>query len=135
MRGDGEAQAPVVHEQRAAGKEDGEELGMRERHPRRVTRALVEIEAERLAGVHLHRPVPPERPEPELRPLEVEEDPDRASLLLLDGADDLDPAAVVRRLSVAEVEAEEIRAGPEQGRDDLAIIARRPEGGHDLGLA
>ena len=135
MRGDGQAQTPVVHEQRGAGKEDGKQLWMRERHPLRVSRAFVEIEPERLAGVHFHGPSPAEPPEPEFRPLEVEKDPDWASLLLFDGADELDPAEMVRRLSVAEVEPEEIRSGPKQRRDDLVLIARRPQGGHDLGLA
>ena len=135
VRGHREPEPPVVNEQGGAGDEHREELRVRKLHPSGIARPVGEIEPKGLAGLHLHGPVPAERPEPELRPLEIEENPDRAALLLLHGPDDLHPPLVVLGLSVTEVEPEEVRSGPEQGCDDLALIACRPQSGHDLGLA
>ena len=53
--------------------------------------------------------------------------------LLLEGANLLDPLAVVVMHAVAEVEAEHVGAGFEQGAQPLGAGRCRPQGGDDLG--
>ena len=76
-----------------------------------------------------------ESAEPELRPLEVDKDADRAAGLFLHLADHRDPLPhhVVR--SVAHVDAENVRAGGEQRRDGLSVRRSGPEGGDDFDAA
>src|SRR5271154_587222 len=70
--------------------------------------------------------------EPELRPLQVDEDADRAARLLFERANHRHALAhdVVR--SVAHIDAKDVSASGEQGGDGLAVARGGAEGGDDL---
>ncbi len=76
-----------------------------------------------------------ERAEPELRPLQVDKDADRAAGLFLHLADHRHtlPHHVMRR--VAHVDAKDVRAGGEQRGDGLAVGRSGAEGGDDFDAA
>ena len=76
-----------------------------------------------------------ERAEPELRPLQVDKDADRAAGLFLDLADHRDPLPHPVMRGVAHVDAKDVGAGGEQGGDRLAVGRGGAEGGDDLDAA
>ena len=76
-----------------------------------------------------------ERAEPELRPLQVDEDADRAAGLFLHLADHRDPLPHPVMRSVAHVDAKDVGAGGEQGGDGLAVGRSGAERGDDFDAA
>ena len=108
----------VVHQQMDAGRQGREDLGMRQRHPVTVAGRGVEVEAD--AGPFLDHERPfGHRAEPQLRPLEVGQDGDRAAGPGFDIAHDIEAFPVVLVAAVAEIETENVGARVEQGLDDL----------------
>jgi hypothetical protein len=131
---DPEAQAPVIQQQVGADLDGFEDLRMRQLGARGIARLVVEIEAEGPTGLQLHRAAG-EGADPQLRPLQVHQDADRAFVFLLDLADEVIALLVIRVGSVAEIEAEDVGAGLEQRGNLFARRAGRPECGQDLGFA
>ena len=73
--------------------------------------------------------------EPELRPLQVDKDADRATGLLLDVADHRDPLAHPVMRSMAHVDPEHVGSGGEKRSDGLAVSRSRAERGDDFDAA
>ena len=111
-----------------------EDLGVRQRHPLLVARLGAEVEAEGGAARELDRAVA-EGADPELRPLQVDDDRDRPLGLGLDRAHRLVALRLVGVAAVREIEPEGVGAGLEQAADLLLRRARRPERGEDLRVA
>ena len=99
-----------------------------------VARVLVEVEAEMRAGGDL-RPAARKIAEAELGSLQIGEDADRPAGLALDLANLGKARAMLVVGAMAEIEAEDVDAGLEQGADALEAGARRPHGRDDLGAA
>ena len=91
---DPQADPTVVEEQFLPGLDRLEHLRMRQPHPARVARRLVEIEPELLALGQRDRALG-EGTDPEFRALQVGHRRDRAAELLLQGADRLQPLRVI----------------------------------------
>ena len=121
----------VVDENAVAGRERTQDFRMRQLHPSRVAGRGVAVEHEDVALVQL-RPAVGEQAEPQLRSLQVDQHSDRPARLLLERADPRHPLPhrVVR--GVAHVDAKNVGAGGEEGRDGLAIGRGRAEGGDDF---
>ena len=68
------------------GSTRGEDLRMRQIDARRVARRRIGVEHEAVAVLHLHRAAG-EGAEPQLRPLQIDQDADRAAGVALDAAD------------------------------------------------
>jgi len=127
-----QAQAAVVEQQVGAGADHREDLGMRQGGALVVARRLVEVEPE--FGARRQRDLAvAERADAQLRALQVEQDADRPAEALLKGADGLHAGAMVLVHAVAEVEAEDVDAGAEQGLDALRRRAGGAKRGNDLG--
>ena len=94
----------------------------------------VHVEAQLLALLQLHRPLG-EGAEPQLGALQVHQDGDRVIVFLLERAELLDPLAMIVVRAVAEVQAEDVGAGLEQGAQALGRRSGGPQGGDDLGEA
>ena len=125
----------VVEQQRMPGPQRGEDLRMRKLHARAVARRLVGIQHEALAVLQLDRAVR-ERPEPQLRPLQVDQDADRpaiAAISTLRMVGHQLPHLVMRRM--AHIDAENVGARLEQAADHRALRRGWPEGREDLDAA
>ena len=114
--------------------QSGEDLGVRQPDPHRVARRGVEVEPKRTARLECDGSAG-EGADAELGTLQVGEDADRPSYLLLDRPDRLVAGLMIGMAAVAEVEPEHVGTGLEQGPDSRSIRARRAEGGDDLGVA
>jgi hypothetical protein len=90
--GDGKAHLAVVDEKRVARLDAGEDLRMRQVGARRIAFRRVAVEDERVAGLHRGRPAL-ERAKAQLRPLKIDQDPDRPVIVTLDAADHGDDLA------------------------------------------
>jgi hypothetical protein len=107
---------------------------MGQQHPAGTSRALgVEIQAKRLVLAELDWAAR-EGADAQLRTLQVEQHADGAPALALHLANDFHAALVILVLAVAEIQAEDVGAGIEEGLYGLEVIAGRPEGGDDLGM-
>jgi hypothetical protein len=107
---------------------------MRQAHAPLVARRGIEVEAERGARLQADR-TGGEGADAQLGPLQVEQHADRPAGLALDTADEFQPFLVLGVGAVAEVQAEDVRAGVEQGADGGEVGARGAERGDDLGVA
>jgi galactarate dehydratase len=107
---------------------------MRQIRARRIARLVREVEPERGAGRQRNRAVG-ERSDAQLRALHVGQHADRTPDALLDGADLLQPLAVLLVRAVAEIEPEHVDAGEKQRTDHGLARARRAERRDDLGIA
>ena len=106
---------------------------MRQRYPLGGARGMVEIEVHAVArgqGQGLDKPA-----DPQLRALQVGQHPDRPADLALDAANEVVARPMFGMAAVAEIEAEHVRSGIDQGADGRGVRARRPQGRHDLGPA
>ena len=124
----------VVEQQLHPGSECLEDLRMGQADPLLVSGSASQIEAKLRAGGQDHT-AGSERAEPQLRPLQVHENSDRPSNVLLDGPDEIVALLVILVGAVAEVQAEHIRSRVEQAADDFRAGACRSQGGDDLGVA
>ena len=111
-----EAHLAVVDQQLNARRQRGEHFRMRQRHPLARARRRVEVEAERFALGEPYRAVR-EPPDPQLWTLQVGEDRDRPAGFLLDRAHDVVARLMLLVAAMAEVEAEHVGPGLEQGAD------------------
>ena len=128
---DFEPDLAVVDEEVCPRLQGVEDLGMGKRDPFRTSGRRIEIEGEGAAFFE-DRASTLELPDPELRPLQVEQHPDGASGGGFDLADRLEAPAVVVVAAVAEVEPEHVDPGGEQRPDGLRRRRRGAEGGDDL---
>jgi hypothetical protein len=117
-----------------AGRKRAQDFRVRQIDPRRSAQRRIAVQSEDVALVQVCAAVG-ERAESELRPLQVDEHPDRTAGLLFERADHRHALAhdVVR--GVAHVDAEDVGAGGEQGGDGLAVARGGAEGGDDLDAA
>src|SRR3984957_6625033 len=114
-----------------AGGERTQDFRMRQVDARRSAERRVAVEGEDVALMEV-RAASVEDAEPELRPLQVDEDADRAARLLFERANHRHALAhdVVR--SVAHVDAKDVGARGGQGGDGLAGARGGAGGGDDL---
>ena len=124
----------VVDEERRAGRERREDLRVRQRDAGGVAVGRVEVEAEARPLLERHR-AGGEGAAPELRPLQVGEDADRAADLGLDLADERVAPGDVVLGAVAHVEPEHVGAGEEEIADHLVGVRGGAEGRDDLDVA
>mmetsp|Transcript_14898 Transcript_14898/g.44915 ORF Transcript_14898/g.44915 Transcript_14898/m.44915 type:complete len:380 (+) Transcript_14898:1431-2570(+) len=117
---------PVVDEQRLARLERLQDLGVRQLHAAGVALLVVEVEAELVAHRELELGVVLEHAAALLGALEVGEHADGVVVLLLDLADDLGDLALLLA-AVAQVEAEDVRAGLEELLDHVLPEGLRPQ--------
>ena len=129
-----EPELAVVDEDRVARPERAQHLRVRQMHPLGVARRLVGVEGEGLA-LDQHGAIAPESADPELRPLQVDEDADGAAVAPLQLADGGHALAQAVARGVAHVDAEDVDAGLEQARHHLGGIRGGAEGGDDLGAS
>ena len=132
--GDPEAHLAVIDEELVARLQRGEDLGMRQRRPRLVAGFVVEVEPEIGAGRESH-PATGEIAEPELRALQIGEDADRSPGFGLDAADVGEERAVIVVRAVAEIAAEDVDPGIEQGAQPRRARTRRTQRRDDFGAA
>ena len=118
--GDPQHHFAVVDEEPVSLGERAQDFRMRQIDARLAAGGGVAVKDEGLAVLQFGGAAG-ERAEPELRPLQVDKDADRAAGLFLDIADHRDPFAHPVMRSMAHVDAEDVRAGGEQGRDGLAV--------------
>ena len=121
--GDGEPDLAVVDQQRVARLDGGEDFRMRQVHARGVAGRCVGVEHEGVAGFHRHRAAG-ERADPQLRPLQIDQDADRPAGVALDRADHAHQLAHALLAGVAHVDAEDVGAGLEQLRDHVGSSTR-----------
>ena len=129
-----QAHLAVVEQQRVAGLDRLEDLGMRQVHARDAARRLVGIERERRALRQHHRAAF-ELPDAKLRALQIDQDADRPLAFVLDRADGRHQLAHAVMRRVAHIDAEDVGAGAEQRGDHGTLGRRRAERGDDLGTA
>ncbi len=127
-------QLAIVDQQARIGFGRREQFGMRQMHARRVARRLVGVEHEGLALNQLGGAVL-ERPDAQLRPLQIDEDRRRAAGLLFERADRGDNFGVAGMIAVAHIDAKGVRPRAVQFGDHLGIGARGTEGRQDANLA
>ena len=99
-----------------------------------VAGARVQVQAEALAGLQLHRPLR-EGAHAQLGALQVGHHADGAAGLGLDLAQDGHADRVILGAAVAEVQPEHVHAGMEQAAEGIAVAAGRTQRGDDLGAA
>ena len=107
---------------------------MRQINSGQVAWGWIAVQHEGVALAQVRAPVG-KRAEPQLRPLEVDQDADRAAGLLFERADHRHPLAHRVMRGVTHVDAENVDAGGEQPGDGLAIGGGGAEGGDDLDAA
>src|SRR6185437_4019885 len=105
---------------------------VRQVHARGVARRRIGIEDEILAAVDFG-PVVLEAAEPELRPLQIDENADRPIAFRFNLADRRHQLTHLLVRGVTHIDAEDVRAGLEQAANDDAARRSRPERRHDLG--
>ena len=132
LAGDAQAQFAVVQQQGGADAGGGHDLRVGQLHALRVAGHGGQVEPEALPGLQRDA-AGLEAADAQLGPLHVGEDADRAADLLLQRADGGDEGGVVLVGAVAEVQAEDVGAAPEQAAQHLGRGAGRAERGHDLG--
>ena len=133
-RGDPQHHFAVVDEYPVPLRERAQDFRMRQIDARLPAGRGVAVKDEGLAALQVGGAAG-ERAEPELRPLQVDKDADRAAGLFLHIADHRDPLPHHVMRSVAHVDAEDVRAGGEQRRDGLSVGRSGPEGGDDFDAA
>ena len=124
----------VVDQQLVALGHRREQFRMRQADPRRGPGRFLAVERERLA-CREHRRAALEVADPELRPLQIDQDRGRPPLLLLERANRLEQRDLRRLVAMAHVDPERVRAGLVELTDHLRAAARRPECGEDAHLA
>ena len=105
---------------------------MRQMHAGGVAGRGIGVEDELLALVEVGRVVL-ERAEPQLRPLQIDQDADRPAILGFDRADRRHELAHPVVAGVAHVDAKDVGAGREQAADHAPVAGRRPERRYDFG--
>ena len=133
-RGDPQHHFAVVDEDPVPLRERTQDFRMRQIDARLAPGRGVAVKDEGLAALQVGAAAG-ERAEPELRPLQVDKDADRAAGLFLHIADHRDPLPHPVMRSMAHVDAEDVRAGGEQGRDGLSVGRSGPESGDDFDAA
>ena len=131
---DREPHLAVVDQQRAPGRDRGENFRMREICACGIARRRVAVEYEACAFLH-HRRAAGEGAEPQLRPLQIDQDADRPRGVLFDAADHADQFAHAVLAGVAHIDAEHVGAGLEQLGDHCGVGRGGPQRGDDLGAA
>ncbi len=124
----------VVEQQRLARCRRREQLGMRQMHARGIARRRIAVEHEALAA-RQRDAAPGESADAQFRTLQVGQDADRPAGLCLDRAHGIAALAMVVMRAVAEVQAEDVRAGVEQGADGCLVAAGGAQRGENLGAA
>jgi len=124
----------IVNEQMNAGRKRREDLRVGQRDVVVRARRGVKVEANTLSFVQCDRGVD-QSADPQLRPLQVGKNCDGAPGLVLNRAHDVVALLMLLVAAVAEVKAEHVRPGLEQGTDHLRTGACRSERGDDLGVA
>src|SRR5262247_4112792 len=129
-----QANLAVVEQQRVAGRQRRQDLGMRQLHAMGVAGAGIGIEYE-VGARHQRHGVILEAADAQLGPLQIAQDADRPPMLGFHGADRHNELAhaVMRRMT--HVDAEHVGAGLEQPVDHRPLRGGRTEGRHDLGPA
>ncbi len=132
--GHAQAQLAVIQQQRGADAGGHHDLGVRQLHPAGVARHRGQVEAEGSARSAAHASGL-EGAHPQLRPLHVGQDADRAARFRFQRADDGDVGGVVVMAAMAEVQPEHVGAAAEQPAEHVSRAAGRADGGDDLGAA
>ena len=130
--GDAQAHAAVVEQQPVAGFESGKHFRVGQLDAGRVAGVGIVIEHEALAD-HQVDGLVGEHADPELRSLQVDENADRVAFLGLDLADGRHQLAHELVIAVAHVDAEDIRARPEELLDHRLFGRCRPQRCENLG--
>jgi hypothetical protein len=130
----GEPDLAVIEQQGVAGLERGQDFRMGQVHPRLVPRGRVGIEDE-IRTLGEKNGILLESADPQLRPLQVHQHPDRPAVCDLDVPDHAHEFAHAFVAGVAHIDAEHVGAGRKQGGDHLTARRGRTEGGNDLGAA
>jgi hypothetical protein len=133
-RGHAQPDPAVVEQQLGVRRGRPEDLGMRQADPALVARRGVTIEPEPLARGQLD-PALLKPADPQLGPLQVDQDRDRPSGLLLDRAHGPIALGVLIVGAVRQVQAEGVGAGLEQAADPLDRGAGRAERCENLGAS
>src|SRR6202041_862834 len=131
---DAEHHFAVVDEYPVPLRERAQDFRMRQIDARLAPRRGVAVKDEGLTALQVGGAVG-ERPEPELRPLQIDKDTDWAAGLFLHLADHRDPLPHHVMRSMAHVDAEDVGAGGEQGGYGLSVGRSRPERGDDFDAA
>ncbi len=124
----------VVDQQMMAGLDRGEDFRVRKVHALGVAGLGVVVEHESRTRQNI-RASAGERVEPELRPLQIDENADRPAVACLDCADRTHQLAHARLRRMAHVDAKDVGAGHEQPLDHGRIGRSRAQRGDDLGAA
>ncbi|MNQ92975.1 hypothetical protein D3C85_1084190 [compost metagenome] len=131
---DPQADAPVVDQQQHPCAQRLEDFGMRHLHPRLVAEFRVQVEAHLVA--RLDRDLDISEPtQPQLGPLQVSQDAQRALQRHLGAAHGLEVGGVVFVRAVAEVQAEDVHPGLGQRLDGRGRTACGPQGRNDARAA
>ncbi len=127
-----QAQLAIVEQQGGADAGGGDDLGMRQVDAPRIARCGVEIQPEGLPGLQMHPPAL-KTPQPQLRPLHISQDADRAAGLRLQRADGGNsPAMRPHACRGWKFRRNHIRPGVEQPGDHLWCRGGGAEGGDDF---
>ncbi|MNQ50433.1 hypothetical protein D3C85_643780 [compost metagenome] len=131
---DPQADTPVVDQQQHAGAQGLEDFRVRHLHPRLVARLRVQIEAHPVAGLDGDLDIG-EPAQPQLRPLQVGQNAQRALQRDLGAAHSLEGGGVVLVRTMAEVQAEDVHPGLGQRLDGRGRTARGSKGRDDARAA
>ena len=131
---DVQQQLAVVDQNPVAGRERAQDFRMRQIDARRSAERRVAVESEDVALAQIGAAAG-EGAEPQFRSLQIDEDADRAAGLFFERANHRHALAHDVMRGVAHVDAEDVGAGGEQGRDGLAVARGGAEGGDDLDAA
>src|SRR3546814_15192531 len=118
--GNAQANAAVVQQQVGADLERLEDLRVRQARAGGVAGLALQLEPETAAGLEPHRTAG-EGSDPQLRPLQVGDDPDRPSQLPLQAADRLQPDGMLLMGAQAEVQPGQVQALGAEVRGRAAV--------------
>ena len=102
------------------GLDGGEDFGVRQVHPPDVAGRGIGVERETLA-FHQHDRTGREAADPELRALQIDQNPDRPAVIGFHRPDRRHQLAHALVAGVAHVDAEDVGAGLEQARDHASV--------------
>ena len=125
----------VVYKQRRTGLKGLKDFLMQKPDPIFVARCVVHIQAEGRVGLENNAFVIGERPDTELRPLQIHKNANGTAHLFLDFADISDTGCVVFMAAVAEVKSEDVGAGIPEVRNGFYIAGRGTQSGDNFSAA
>jgi hypothetical protein len=110
----------VVEQEGVAGRDGGEDFGVRQVHPLGIARRGIGVEREGFA-LGEHGRIVREASDPELGALEIEQNPDRPAVLGFQRPDRRHQLTHARMRGVTHIDAEDVGAGLEQAGDDASV--------------